>query len=400
MPKWNGLPTIQPRHLTNSYKTERRYFMNKAVFLLFTFFLSLTTFADSNTANWMSQIPNDRTLNQLIIPGTHDSGTDSITSSSYFSISDPGPLPAWLEEISNILPASIIRPIVAGWSKTQPYSISDQLNNGIRYFDFRVCYAKSDFYLCHTMLGDLVSDALKNIQTFAQAHPSEIIIVDFNHFYGITDSTIETAFLTTLKNNLGDLAVSNTYHSKSTMGQIRQSKRQIIILMDTNQPISTPDLQQFAATYLWHERRINSPWPNASNITDLKNDLDTEEAYRAKTVSTATNLFVLQAIQTENTSQVIDGIIAPSTYPNNIENYEAPLNQVLGNWLNNYIAADGKTAINIVIQDWFTNQSELVPIAMQYDSEVAQHQKINTDAAKLTQLKKWYGMRNDHTQRK
>ncbi len=368
--------------------------MRQKITFLFLFFISFSIFSDSNTANWMSQIPNDRTLNQLIIPGTHDSGTDSITSSSYFSISDPGPLPAWLEEISNILSASIIRPIVAGWSKTQPYSISDQLNNGIRYFDFRVCYAKSDFYLCHTMLGDLVTDALKNIQTFAQAHPSEIIIIDFNHFYGITDNAIETALLTTLKNNLDDLAVPNTYNSKSTMGQIRESKRQIIILMDTNQPISTPDLQQFAATYLWHERRINSPWPNASNITDLKNDLDTEETYRAKTVSTATNLFVLQAIETENTNQVIDGIISPSKYPNNIENYEAPLNQVLGNWLNNYIAVDGKSAMNIVIQDWFTNQSQLVPIAIQYDSEALPYQKINTAAAELIQLRKWVSMRN------
>lgn len=364
--------------------------MKKTGPLCFTFLLSLTTFADSNTANWMSQIPNDRILNQLIIPGTHDSGTDSITPSSYFSISDPGPLPTWLEEISNILPVSIIRPIVAGWSKTQPYSITDQLNNGIRYFDFRVCYNNTDFYLCHTMLGDLVTTTLKNIQTFAQAHPSEIIIIDFNHFYGISDSTVETAFLEALKNNLSDLAIPNTYHSNSTIGQIRQSKRQLIILMDPAQPILTPDLQQFAATYLWHERRINSPWPNASNITDLKNDLDTDVAYRAKTMKGATDFFVLQAIQTENTNQVIDGIIAPSTYPNNIENYEAPVNQALENWLNNYIATFGKSAMNIIIRDWFTNQSQLVPIAIQYDSESMQYQKTNTDVAKLNQLKKWY----------
>ncbi len=366
--------------------------MRKIIIFFFTIFLSFAIFADSNTANWMSQIPNDRVLNQLIIPGTHDSGTDSITSSSYFSISDPGPLPTWLEKISNILPTSIIRPIVAGWSKTQPYSINDQLNNGIRYFDFRVCYNNADFYLCHTMLGDLVSNALKNIQTFAQAHPSEMIIIDFNHFYGVDNSALETQFLQMLKDNLGNSVIPNTYHANSTMGQIRQSKRQIIILMDTDQPILSLDLQQFATTYLWHERRINSPWPNASDVTDLKNDLDSEVANRAKTIPTATNLFVLQAIETENTDQVIDGIIAPSKYPNNIQSYEQTTNQDLGNWLNNYVATDGQSAMNIVIQDWFTNQSQLVPIAIQYDSEAMPHQKTNADVAKLNQLRKWYAI--------
>jgi hypothetical protein len=244
------------------------------------------------------------------------------------------------------------------------------------------------------MLGDQVATTLKDIQTFATAHPGEIIIIDFNHLYGMNDSAIETQFLQLLKNNLETIAIPNTYNATNTIGQIRQSKRQIMILMDVSESISTPDLQQFASTYLWHESNINSPWPNASKASDLKNDLDTEVAFRAKTISTATNLFVLQAIKTETTNQVIDGIIAPSKYPNNINNYETSVNQALGNWLNNYIATDGKSAMNIVIQDWFTNQSQLVPIAIEYDSEEIGYQKINSDATKLNQLRKWYILQN------
>jgi len=164
--------------------------------------------------------------------------------------------------------------------------------------------------------------------------------------------------------------------------------------MDASESILTPELQQFASTYLWHESNINSPWPNASNATDLKNILDTEVTFRAKTISTATNLFVLQAIKTENANQVIDGIIAPSKYPNNINNYETSVNQTLGNWLNSYVTKDGKAAVNIVIQDWFTAQSQLVPIAIQYDNESIHYQKINNDTAKLNQLQKWYVIQN------
>jgi len=195
--------------------------MRKIIMLIFTYLLTSVIFANSTTTDWMSHIPSDRKLNQLIIPGTHDSGTYAITSVSHFSISDPGPLPTWLEKISNILPVSIIRPIIAGWSKTQPYSIADQLNNGIRYLDFRVCYNSSDFYLCHTMLGDSVATALKDIQTFAKVHPSEIIIIDFNHLYGIDDSAIATQFLQLLKNNLETIAIPNIYNASNTIGQIR-----------------------------------------------------------------------------------------------------------------------------------------------------------------------------------
>lgn len=345
--------------------------MIKKILFCCVFCLSFGIFADQTTANWMSQIPDNRALNQIIIPGTHDSGTYAITSSSHFSISDPGPLPTWLEAISNILPISVVRPIVANWSKTQPYSIADQLNNGIRYFDFRVCFTNRDFYFCHTMLSDLVANGLQDIQAFAKKHPSEIIIIDFNHVYGIQDSATESAFLQIIKNYLENTAIPNTYHPTSTMGQLRQSNRQVIILMDTAQPILSPDLQQFSATYLWHENNINSPWPNASNITDLKNDLDAEVAFRAKTSSAATDFFVLQAIQTENTDQVIDGILDPASYPNNIENYEATVNQSLGVWINQYVNIFGNSILNIVMQDWFTNQSPIVSIAMQYDTRYA-----------------------------
>lgn len=362
--------------------------MHKIFFFFFTLLISLIGFADTPTANWMSTIPKDRTLNEIIIPGTHDSGSYAITPSSHFSLSDPGPLPTWLEAISNILPVSILRPIVAGWSKTQPYTISDQLNNGIRYFDFRICYLNNHFYFCHTMLSDLTENGLDAIAAFAKTHPSEILILDFNHIYGVTDSATQSAFLQLLQNKLGDIAIPNSFQPTDTIETMRESKKQVIILMDTTQPI-TPNLQQFATTYLWHESNINSPWPDASHTNDLKNDLDTEVAFRAKTVSSATNLFVLQAIKTADNNQVINGIIAPSTYPNNINSYEAPVNQALGNWINNDVTQFGKPAMNIIIQDWFTNESTLVPLAIQYDSEMSVPQKINRDDTQLNKLKQW-----------
>lgn|SRR3990167_1172744 len=353
--------------------------------------LSLTTFADSR--NWMSQIPSNRIMNQLIIPGTHDSGTYAINDASKFSLSSDDPLPLWIEQISNILPPSLVQMIVAGWSKTQPYAITDQLNNGIRYLDFRVCYFQTHMVLCHALVSVNLSDALQQINQFVTNNPSEIIVLDINHIYNVNNAADEAQLLQLLSDQLGTNAIPNTYHATDTIGTLRQSKHNVIILMDTNQPITDPALQQFAAHYLWHQSTINSPWPNKTNVADLKNTLDVEMAMWHKIHASAQNFFVLQAIQTPGTNQIINGIINPFWYPSSIQNYEIPVNQALNGWLTGYISAYGPRSINIVIQDWFDNTSTLVPLAIQYDTQASSPLDNITrpeTQRKLDALRAWY----------
>jgi len=364
-------------------------YKNITLILFFSLFSALNAIAANN--NWMSEIPNDRILNQLIIPGSHDSGTYGIQPQSKFSLSPDDPLPIWIEAISNILPASLLTPIVAGWSKTQPYSITEQLNNGIRYLDFRVCYFQSHFYLCHALISVRLKNALQQIQTFIQKNPSEIILLDINHVYNVTNSAEETQLVQLLQNTLENTAIPNSYKITDTMKTLLKSHHNVIIFMNTSQVITDPTAQQFAAKKLWSESKIDSPWPDAADMNDLKNTLDTEMAFRDKIYASANNLFVLQIIQTENTDEVIDGILNPSQYPNAIEPYELPVNQALGDWMNNYIAEYGPPPLNIIIQDWFTTGSPLVPLAIQYDTvSIPLKNKLSSGAReKLRELKKW-----------
>lgn len=314
----------------------------------------------ANNQNWMSQIPNDRVFNQLIIPGTHDSGTYHIHPQSKFSLSPDDPLPLWFETISNILPISIVRPIVAGWAKTQPDSILTQLNNGARYLDLRICYFKSHFYLCHALISVRLKKVLRQIQSFATQHPQEIILVDINHVYNVNTPDIETQLVALIQRYLSNNAIPNHYLLTDTIGTLRQSGRNVIIFMDPRESI---------ANTFWPESNIDSPWPNAATPTALKNILDIEMALRDKTYTSATGLFVLQVIQTEDTTTVIDGILNPAQYPSTLAQFEMPINQLLTAWLNGYIATYGPQTMNIVIQDWFTAQSPLVSLAIQYDTE-------------------------------
>lgn len=77
--------------------------------------------------NWMSNLPHALRSNvpviNLAIPGSHDSGS--------YGISRKAKLAPDAEEIlKRIYP--FVPCIVQRWSKTQKYSIADQLVNGIR----------------------------------------------------------------------------------------------------------------------------------------------------------------------------------------------------------------------------------------------------------------------------
>ena len=328
----------------------------------FFYFISifLTTSILANHADWMAQIPNTRVLNQLVIPGTHDAGTDTIISTSKFSLSNDDPLPTWLEKISNFLPVSLVRPIVAAWSKTQPLSIEEQLDSGVRYFDFRVCDFQSHFYFCHALLGTRLKQALQQLREFSIKHPTEIILCDFNHVYNVKNDDDENQLITLLKNNLGDLAVPNTYQPSSTIGDIRASGRNVIIFL-------SPTIHSTDSIY-WSENNMDSSWPNVDNSVDLKKQLDIDMSAHAKNYQNNNQFFVLQAIKTESDAQVINGVIDAKQYPNNIEQYESSVNMQLENWLSDYVATYGPTSINIVMQDWFSTNNQLVDFAIQYDT--------------------------------
>ena len=77
------------------------------------------------------------------------------------------------------------RPLILSWSKAQDLSISDQLNAGIRYLDLRVSLVDSTYVLGHVLVCGTLDDALQQVLTFTQRHPSELHTSTLNHVYGM-----------------------------------------------------------------------------------------------------------------------------------------------------------------------------------------------------------------------
>jgi hypothetical protein len=122
-----------------------------------------------DTNSWMGDVFEGREHTQLrdiVIPGTHDSGTYNITSSSTLD-----PKKDWFYELA--------KGVVADWSVTNNYNIYDQLQHGIRYFDLRIQKIDGEFVMVHALVGMKLSDMLIQVRNFADQHPKEVILLEF-----------------------------------------------------------------------------------------------------------------------------------------------------------------------------------------------------------------------------
>lgn len=135
-------------------------------------------------SGWMHALQTakpDVTLNQLIMPGSHDAG---MYTTEDYNLGGGGE-----------------------WAQTQSLSILGQLQAGSRYFDLRICKHKDHLRTYHgdtgygaygAMLGSIIGD----VKTFLQSAPgmNEVVILKFSHSY--KDSVERTVGVV---KNLGNL---------------------------------------------------------------------------------------------------------------------------------------------------------------------------------------------------
>lgn len=111
-----------------------------------------------NGNNWMSGIKDSTSLCDISIPGTHDSGT------------------------------KLVDGIYGAWATTQPLTITEQLNAGIRYFDLRLEHTTDVYYNARIVHGSVkcynaqgghltLYEVLEDMYNFLNSNPSETVIV-------------------------------------------------------------------------------------------------------------------------------------------------------------------------------------------------------------------------------
>lgn len=157
-----------------------------SIFLVTCFAISVYA-ADNNTQSrasdsWMKDIPDEKSLKDITIPGTHDSGSKDIGTP--------------VQQVKE----KVFRP----WAITQTRSIRGQLDAGIRLLDIRISYDGgtimlyhgSGFFACTCNLS--LKDAIGAVLQFLADHPTETVIVSLKNEDGSDMSDKYRSMVSTL----------------------------------------------------------------------------------------------------------------------------------------------------------------------------------------------------------
>ena len=202
--------------------------------------------------------------------------------------------PEAIRELCDML-GNVAKKYVYQWSTTQSLNITAQLQAGIRYMDLRISSKKnSEEYFCvHGLYGSKIENILQDVNNFLEAHPKEIVLLDFNHFYEMTEFN-HKQLMSQILEVLGYKMCPFLDAGSISLNTMWENNLQIIVFYHH---LSAQSNMQF-----WSGDMVPSPWPNTMKPTTLIKYLD--ECYstvRPKCKS----FFVYQGILTPTANFII-----------------------------------------------------------------------------------------------
>lgn len=174
--------------------------------------LPVASFDMDQNADWMQHLCKsnpDTKLRSLVIPGTHDSATPTISKFQPFSAS----------------------------GLTQNLSILEQLNRGIRYLDLRLAGGGGTISVFHGCLqGGPLADICQEICAFMEEHPGEFLFIEMVSEYGQAFSPAEKlTALDMLHESLGPYLCKETdpsvFWNQKTMQELTASNQRVCIFV-------------------------------------------------------------------------------------------------------------------------------------------------------------------------
>ncbi|MBX9977284.1 MAG: hypothetical protein K2X98_03445 [Alphaproteobacteria bacterium] len=300
----------------------------------------------------------NKSMKDIIIPGTHDSITYDIDRNSTFAKE------ADALQLLNTLHKFRLTPIVgkiADWSKAQGRTASQQLEDGIRYFDMRVVYRESmkKFYTCHGLYGSELSKVLRDIKTFLDNHPKEIIILDFNHLYNMVSPKVgdkNANLIDLIKATFRDKMAPSKVGPSVTLGDLWDNKWQVIVLYYNDKGGAMKESSWSKKDpLLWPSSAIRSPWPNKDKIDDLKKSLDS-----IMNRDRGNCFFVLQGILTPSPMTIVKSFTPFYRGIKSLKDNALIVKKLMPTWLSNWKNEHKK--LNIVMMDFLEDNNMISSI--------------------------------------
>jgi hypothetical protein len=155
--------------------------ITRLIFVLTLLIAVPTTAYSEDYSSWMSDIwpkIEDKPLNRMVIPGSHDAGTYELSGGSVVT---------WPYHPGLAAVEYLGRSIVEGYSEAQSVDVGKQLHAGARWFDLRFVEINPSgntyyYQIHHTLLGPTAEEIFDDIEDFLEQDTDkrEIIILRFN----------------------------------------------------------------------------------------------------------------------------------------------------------------------------------------------------------------------------
>ena len=207
----------------------------------------------------------DKKICDLVIPGSHDAGSYSITDDHVRVNIDSLTILSWPEFLKN-------------WTRThEPQAtFGRQLQEGYRYFDARVVYLPDNGTLnwWHRVSGGQIQEDLRQLREFARKHPGEVMIFHFNQLASPSTALAPNPMPQHAMNQLGNLIIqylgaqlvdrNRVPTDTPTINQILTTQKNVIAIFD--------DPYMYNKSPLFWPSNFTSLWTTMGNPEDLFND--------------------------------------------------------------------------------------------------------------------------------
>lgn len=208
-------------------------------------------------STWMRDslhIIGHKTLQELVLPGTHDSGAYSFTNQIM-----PGSVSGAVHKIISI-GSGLLTKSINKMEKTQVLTVYKQLKAGTRYLDLRAGYINHDWYIYHCHTGPKVKDVLKDVKKFLSKHECEVVIIEISHFRNGSPESYKKL------NGIIEEELSEYFLYKET-----PLNTPLFTLISSSQRalVCVPKIHTMSEG-LWNNNIIKNTYPNKNNIKQIR----------------------------------------------------------------------------------------------------------------------------------
>lgn len=305
-----------------------------------------------STEKWMEQLSNkinNVRYSEIKIPATHNSGSWNISMSSPYSYDTN--VDASFQLIPQLVyifglygvNQSLVKRWIYPWMKNQEYDIMQQLDDGIRHFDIRVCKSASGPVVCHALESITVESVFRDISTFLKKRKGEIVSVDINHIYGLT-SAENLALVANINAILGNntMVDPSVRSFNNTYKQLINAGERVFVFYSDSSTVNNYGKQ----LRLFSSSSLPTPWVNTVNMSTLKSGL-------LSGLNSRTDFsrgYVSQAVMTPDLNMMVSGLFDK---PSSVKELAKMYYGVLPYWIRDDFP---KNKVNIINTDFYTSK--------------------------------------------